>query len=329
MATWEDGPEYAPLEPPANFTVPDAPPLSVAQRPPQPPPAPGDRPQFGGPQQHVAPLATLVPDIGGERRDPHTPFEVDSDTMTQTGSSSGAWGAAHWRPPTGAPAGVPQAAGPWGPPTGTPASRPTDPMALQSAPASVPGGLPAPGTPAWFGPGPAAPARQQPPPTLFQATPPGAIIVLGIAIFWIVAPIAFLVAFILAARARYARRRILIGFAIVGAIVLLTATIANYSNVGTVGDWYRLLSTWTLLGSLFMIVLILVLVNTELKNLRGSGPGGHGGYQQQPLPPPPYAPPRPDQQHPGQPRHGQQPPQDQPTNDQRRPDQQQWPPTGQ
>lgn len=300
MATWEDGPEYAPLEPPADFTVPDAPPLSVADRPPEPPPALGDRPQFGGPQQQVAPLATLVPSMGGEQRDPHTPFEVDSDTMTQSGGAGGAWGAAHWRPP----AGVPQSPGPWGPPTGAPVAPPTDPMSLRSAPPTPPGGLPAPGTPAWFGPGPAAPPRQEPPPTLYRATPPGAIIVLAVAIFWIVAPVAFVVGFILSARARYARRKILTWFTVVGAVAFLIATIRTVTDYGSVGDWYRLFSTWTLVGSLFMIVMILVLVNTELKNGRGSGLGGPAGYRQQPLLPPP-------------------------TGDQRRPDQQQWPPTGQ
>lgn len=311
MATWEDGPEYAPLEPPADFTVPDAPPLSVAERPPEPPPAPGDRPQFGDPQQQVPPLAALVPSIAGEQRDPQTPFQVDSDTMTQSGGAGGAWGAAHWRPPTGPPAGVPQAPGPWGPPSGAPVARPTDPMSLRSAPPTAPGGLPAPGTPAWFGPGPAAPPRQEPPPTLFRATPPGAIIVLAVAIFWIVAPVAFVVGFILSARARYARRKILTWFSVVGGVAFLIATIRTYTNYGNFGDWYRLFSTWTLIGSLVMIVMILFLVNTELKNSRG--PGGPGGYQQQPLPPSPYV----------QPRHGQ------PSGDQRRPDQHQWPPTGQ
>lgn len=303
MATWEDGPEYAPLEPPAEFTVPDAPPLSVAEPPEEPPAAPAERPRFGEPQEPVMPLATLVPEERGERRDPRSPFEVDSDAMTQSGSG-GAWGAAHWRPPTGPPAGTQAAPGPWGPPTGSPVGRPTDPMALRSGPPASPGGLPAPGTPAWFGPGPSAPPLQQPPPTLFRATPPGAIIVLALAILWVVAPPAFLLAFILSARARYARRKILTSFAIVGAVVFLIATIDSVVNYDDLGGWYSLLSTWSLLGSLLMIVLILVLVNTEIKNQRG----GPGGYRQQPLSPPPYS-----QQH----------------HDQQRHDQQQWPPMGQ
>lgn len=127
---------------------------------------------------------------------------------------------------------------------------------------------------------------------------------LALAILWVVAPPAFLLAFILSARARYARRKILTSFAIVGAVVFLIATIDSVVNYDDLGGWYSLLSTWSLLGSLLMIVLILVLVNTEIKNQRG----GPGGYRQQPLSPPPYS-----QQH----------------HDQQRHDQQQWPPMGQ
>lgn len=308
MATWEDGPEYAPLEPPAEFRDAGAPPLSQAAPPPQPPDAPGERPYFGEPQQQTAPLATLVPAIGGEQRDPHQPFEVDSDAMTQSGGSGGAWGAAHWRPPTGPPAGVPGPA-PWGPPAGAPVGLPTDPLTLRSAPASAPNGLPAPGTPGWFGPGPAAPAPQQPPPSVFRATPPGAIIVLAVSIFWIVAPVTFAIGFVLSARARYARRRILTAFTVTSVVVLLIATIDTVLNYGTFGDWYRLLCSWTLIGSLLMIVLILAFVSTELKT-RGGTPGGGnpGGYPQIPRD---Y-----------QPRH------DQPGHDQPGHDRQQWPPAG-
>ena len=268
MATWEDGPEYAPLEPPAEFAAPDAPPLSMADPPQQPPQAPADRPQFGIPGQDVVPLTALVPEAGSQHRDPHLPFEVDSDAMTQSGGG-GAWGAAHWRPPTGPPVGDSPQQGPWGPPSSVPVASPTDPMTLRSAPPSAPGGLPAPGTPAWFGPGPMAPARREPPPSLFRATPPGAIMILALAIFWVVAPPAFLVGFILSTRARYARRKILTAFAVVGAVVLLIPTLDVLINFGDFGSWYGLLSTWSLLGSLLMIVLILVLVNTEIKNQSG------------------------------------------------------------
>ena len=62
MASWEDGPEYAPIERPDGFSVPSAAPLSVTE------PyvqhaadAPIVRPVFGTPQAPVRPLADLVP----------------------------------------------------------------------------------------------------------------------------------------------------------------------------------------------------------------------------------------------------------------------------
>jgi hypothetical protein len=217
--------------------------------------------------------------------------------------------------------GVPAAGGPWGPPTGAPVSA-QDPFALQSGAARQVGGLPAPGTPAWFGPGPAAPAPHQPPPSLWRATPPGAIIALAVAVLVWLAPFAFLAGFALSARARYARRRILTAFCIVGGFILVIPTIGALLNYGDLSTWYSSLRGWSLFGSLLMIVLILVMVNADLKNgprrpggtggpPYGSGPYGDyppspgpGPWQQGPGGPSPY----PGQQPPPQ----QQPPQQQP-----------------
>jgi len=111
MATWEDGPEYAPVERPNEFSIPDAAPLSVA--PPYLQPAadaPSRRPSFADPGQPVAPLAALVP-AQEEPRDPGLPFEIVSSAAT---ASESAWGAAHWSPPSGAG-------------TATPVSGPSEP----------------------------------------------------------------------------------------------------------------------------------------------------------------------------------------------------------
>ena len=104
MATWEDGPEYAPIERPSDFRDPDAAPLIVA------PPyaqlaawAPKNRPLFDSPEKPVAPLSTLLP-TREEPRDPQKPFAVVSSTMT----TESAWGAVHWASPTGQPAGLPR-----------------------------------------------------------------------------------------------------------------------------------------------------------------------------------------------------------------------------
>ena len=95
MATWEDGPEYAPVERPTDFADAGAAPLSMA------PPvvqmaalAPKDRPFFDQPPVPVAPLESLVA-APPETRDPQVPFAVASSTMT----SDSAWGAVHWDAP--------------------------------------------------------------------------------------------------------------------------------------------------------------------------------------------------------------------------------------
>ncbi|WP_091522875.1 hypothetical protein [Microlunatus soli] len=278
MATWEDGPEYAPLEAPERFTVPDVPPLGEAPPPAALPYAPAERPQFGNPDDPVAPLATLDPERSTEERDPSTPFEVDSGTMTE-GNSGGAWGAAHWRPPSGPPVGQP---GPWGPPAGVPID-PAAPVALQSGAPHPVGNMPAPGTPGWFGPGPNSPAPQRPP-SLWRATPPGAIIALALSIIVVVSPLTFVAGLLLSLRARYAKRAILIGYAVVGAVILMITVGSTLANYGSFGDWFRTAQGWCVLGSALMIVLTLVLVNNELKR----GPQGGaptGGYP----PRPPYS----------------------------------------
>ncbi len=277
MATWEDGPEYAPLQRPDRFTLPDVSPLDSAPPPPTQPEAPAERPGFGGPDLSVAPLAALVPASGEEQRDPATPFAVDSDAVTQ-GGTGGAWGAAHWSPP----------AGPW-PPAGA-ADVPRGPAALQSFPSqpgpsqpgpsqpgpSQPGpvqpirshpagAFPAPGTPAWFGPGPVDRGNPPPPPSLWRATPPGAIIALAVSVLVWLAPFTFAAGFALSARARYARRKILTAFGVVSGFVLLIPTAGAILNYGDLSTWYASLRGWALVGSLLMIALILVMVNGELK----------------------------------------------------------------
>lgn len=199
MATWEDGPEYAPLQRPDDFDVPDVPPLDDA------PPlldfsagAPLVRPQFAGPTNPAKPLAALAPDEA-EHRDPQLPFAVAASSTTANDS---AWGSAHWSPPGGiavnsgiavdgswappttAPAGVPAAMayGSW--PAAPIGPVPTDPImmgqramgpetmgpgAMGSAtpdpfgpPPQPAGQFPVPGSPRWFGPGPVGGQRPIP-----------------------------------------------------------------------------------------------------------------------------------------------------------------------
>ncbi|MET1004448.1 MAG: hypothetical protein ABWX96_02800 [Propionibacteriaceae bacterium] len=137
MATWEDGPEYAPLERPAEFSSPAADPLEVV-----PPPeqlaalAPVERPAFDAPEAAVAPLASLIPVVADERN-PELPFDVASSTVT---SMDSAWGAAHWSAP-GGPS-TPAAGIPSAPPNPVAASSWPAPPAQTSAAPAVNGAAP-------------------------------------------------------------------------------------------------------------------------------------------------------------------------------------------
>jgi hypothetical protein len=116
MATWEDGPEYAPLERPDAFAGPSdaTPELETPPPPPVTPPAPVERPAFADPTQAVPPLATLIP-APPAQRDPSQPFDVVSSVMT---AESSAWAAAHWAPPQSAPSAPPSPQpGLFGPPS--------------------------------------------------------------------------------------------------------------------------------------------------------------------------------------------------------------------
>ncbi|HET8971230.1 MAG TPA: hypothetical protein VFN19_09240 [Candidatus Nanopelagicales bacterium] len=97
MATWEDGPEYAPLERPDAFAEPSVTTVGLEPPPPQPsiPEAPVARPAFADPAQAVPPLAALVPEPP-DGRDPEQPFAVASSAVT---AESSAWASAHWSQP--------------------------------------------------------------------------------------------------------------------------------------------------------------------------------------------------------------------------------------
>ena len=101
MATWTDGPEYAPAERPAAFVVPESGPLTAAA----PEIAPlGDAPdrapaEFAAPE--ARPLEDLEPKVA-ETRDPHEAFDVASTPMTSMAATPLATSPASQ--PLGAPA---------------------------------------------------------------------------------------------------------------------------------------------------------------------------------------------------------------------------------
>lgn len=212
MASWQDGPEYAPLARPAAFVMPDAEPLQIDPAPARPAePVPADEPRFAAPAQDQPALAALAPSAA-PGRNPNLPFVSQSTPLTSTEA----------RLPT-QPFGVvgAQISGYLAPPVAQ------APLHVNPAPFA------APGTPAWFAPpGAAAPreprrvgARQ-----LLAGVTPGVAITMAIGmLFSWAAPFTLVIAFVLSSRIGYRREAVhrtwqLTGFALLGiAMVTLTA----------------------------------------------------------------------------------------------------------
>lgn len=134
VATWRDGPEYAPVERPVAFATPDAPPL------PEPPPRvlPAEPPSALRPLDYQAadlpPLSTYIP-ADPDARDPRASFDVSSSPMTSAwdaAHSGGATAGSTWTPetpivlPGTAVMQLPQPAGAWAPPSAQLQPFPTD-----------------------------------------------------------------------------------------------------------------------------------------------------------------------------------------------------------
>jgi hypothetical protein len=271
MATWEDGPEYAPVERPTYFADAGAAPLSIA------PPvlqmaarAPKERPLFDEPPAAVAPLETLVPEPP-ETRDPQVPFAVASAAMT----SDSAWGAVHWAPPNTPPVATPAPyAGPTtSPPNGDGPLAPT-PVAhpLPPSPGPPPDSrFPAPGTPAWFGPGPYGEQPAVPnhvgAKAVWDAAMPGLCICLAVGgLVFVLAPILYAIAFGLSGRVKVAKQPVRSAFAIGAAGLGLIAVIATLTNDFGFGEWWSTVGAWSLVACWAMLITTLVLVYRALRS---------------------------------------------------------------
>jgi hypothetical protein len=265
MATWEDGPEYAPIERPTDFQSPDAPPLDTA------PPhtqmaawAPKNRPAFDSPEGSVAPLSTLTP-AREEPRDPQEPFEVVASTMT----SDSAWGAVHWTPPTGQPTALPGTPG-WTPAPSDRDPQPAQPLAVHSQASTAPGNFPIPGTPNWFGPGPYGQQPQATGPvtvrSVLDAATPGLCTCLIIGgLVSVISPIILCISAGLVGRVRVATAQIrqvyrlgLGLLAVIGVIGLLVVD-TGFS------DWWGFVGSWGLLICWALLVTTLIMVYRRLK----------------------------------------------------------------
>ncbi|WP_375423484.1 hypothetical protein [uncultured Friedmanniella sp.] len=280
MATWLDGPEYAPTARPDEFAEPQVAPLEEPPAVPALVGAPLERPRFSDPSAPVPPLASLIP-VPAEQRDPAQAFDVVSSTVT----AGGPWGDIHGTLPAAAPTG---AAPPWtpGPSCPVPAvpSGPGSPYAStfpsastfpgasssRSAPGltQAPPGFPEPGTPQWFGPGPYGeqPSRARADArSLWAAATPALLIVLAAAVLIkVLAPLLLVGGFFLA-------RRVLVGRAAVHrAFLVALGTLATFALIGlftgplSVEDWWSFVGTWSRLISLGALVATVVLVRRAL-----------------------------------------------------------------
>lgn len=224
MATWQDGPEYAPLTRPEQFEAPEIAPLDVAETRSlvRGEAFPVERPDLQAPRHPGAPLDALSADHGQSRRDPSEAFTVVASLITSNTSS--AWSAAH----------------------SSVIESPVDPQWTPPAPTG-PGAQPT----------PFAPIRG-PQPITFRAfvanlTPPVAIVGLLGGLIPALAPLLFGAAFVLATRVRLARTAVLRVFAGGAAVIGLVAFISLLTGP-TLGGW------WSAVGLTCLIVNWLVLL---------------------------------------------------------------------
>ena len=274
MATWEDGPEYAPLERPQYFADAPLPPLEEAPAPAR--PADGmssARPTFDQPSAPVAPLATLVP-APPDERDPARPFDVVTASLT---SESG-WGVPSDQPfvptaPFGASAAVaahPAQTAPFAPAAQASSAGPPSalgPTALApTAPSPDPYAFPAPGTPGWFAPPPTTYGEQGRPgrvdlKRVVEAATPGLCICLALGgVISVLSPVLLVVAVLLSTRVTVAQRAVRTAFRIAAGAVALFAVVGLFRSVFEGEPWWSFVGLWSLLICWIMLGVLLLIV---------------------------------------------------------------------
>lgn len=293
MATWEDGPEYAPRERPQYFADAPLPPLEQAPEPERPAEGlPAVRPRFDEPSAPVAPLATLVPTPPDER-DPERPFDVVTATLT----SESAWGsptqplghaplaAAYPAGAPGAPAAAPVPGAPWplveAPPQGqvVPFPQQGPPPALQQGPH----GDPEPGTPGWFAPPPTTYGDQRGPGRLsarqvVDAATPGLCIGLALGgVIYPLAPVMVVVAVFLSMRVQVAQAAVRMTLRVAAGAVAFFAVVGLVRSVITGYPWWGFVSSWSVAICWVSLLVVLLVVWQALKRPSAPPPANPWG----------------------------------------------------
>lgn len=237
MATWRDGPEYAPGVRPDAFVEPVAEPLEV------PPPephlsagAPSQQPVFAAPEQPTPDLTMITPAVVSTR-DPQLPFEVATAAVT----SPTAWGAAHT-----APAAVIASPAAWTPQQPFVGSSPVTgsipaPAPIHPRSDANPSPFPQPGTPDWYAP-PQADQRYQAPPQVsfgqvVRTITPAVLITLVLGALLNELSVVMLgLSFALSIRIAYRRRQVRTIY-LVAVVIVGLAAIFNLLTEGLYPDW--------------------------------------------------------------------------------------------
>lgn len=260
MATWRDGPEYAPTERPAAFVIPPVPPL---EEPPATmvavvPEAPADtEPGFTPPADPQPDLAALVP-TGAPGRNPNVPFEVSAAAVT-----AGAWSPAAGdtvRPPT-----EPFTA----PGPSLTGYLPVQP-ALQPHAQVNPATFPTPNTPQWFAPPPQTRVPAPPPSVtigqIWHATTPGVVIPLLIGmVFSYLSILMLAISFALSARISYRRAAVRRAFYIALGLIGLNGLGAMLGNVYSSGVLFDALSQAAQLACIILPFVLGLIVGAALR----------------------------------------------------------------
>jgi hypothetical protein len=138
-------------------------------------------------------------------------------------------------------------------------------LQVQQPGPGVPGGYPAPGTPAWFAPPPAY--GEQPSggrvdaKRVIEAATPGLCICLAIGgLIYVLAPIMVVVALALSGRVRVGQPAVRYAFRAAAILVGLIAVLGLGSDAALASGWWSYVGLWSLIVCWTLLVVLLVLV---------------------------------------------------------------------
>ncbi len=251
MASWTDGPEYAPTVRPTAFVVPvvedlldPEPAAAVASG------FPAREPIFEPPTGPAPDLRELVPSAA-PGRNPNLPFESTTTPLTEADQSL-----AQRDPRT-----------PFVDP-GPPLSGNLDTPVVQPPPQVNPPPFPAPGTPQWFAPGPGLPPPAPMPVTIGQIWKAATNWVMVPAVIGMVlapvSPVAFLVAAVSTSQILYRRNAVRRAWVITGIAILTITMLAVFADPAT--DFYDALGWTALVGCWAGAIATLATVGSALRN---------------------------------------------------------------